>query len=145
MMWKKRNNDEFTQGQTPRPMEGDGMSLKQQLIELLGFTGNTLSMRVIVSFVFLSLSGECLAESSLEFTGRYEYRTDSESLELLGDFVCFYPSPESSKHLLRSKSDKRLAWFCFKNEQQSKKLLGIPLQSSKANNKWGRSRFSIDF
>ena len=34
---------------------------------------------------------------------------------------------------VRPKSDKRLAWFCFKNEAQSKELLGILIQKNEVS------------
>lgn len=101
---------------------------------LLTFTLATMNIRAAITLlVFFLFAGECLAGSSLTLTGRYEYRTDSESLEMLGSLVCFHPSSNSAKLLPRPKSDKRLAWFCFKNEAQSKELLGIPAQKNAAD------------
>jgi hypothetical protein len=77
------------------------------------------------------LAGECMAASSLTLTGRFELRTDPTSLEMLGGFVCFYPSTESAKFLPRPQTDVRLAWLCFTNEVESKKLLGIPAESER--------------
>ena len=80
----------------------------------------------------LFLAGECMAQSSLILTGRFEYRTDPTSLEMLDNLVCFYPSPEFAKSLPRPKNDTRLAWFCFTNEEISKRLLGIPREGAKS-------------
>ena len=79
----------------------------------------------------LLLTGECMAESGLTLTGRFEHRTDPTSLEMLGGLVCFYPSLESAKSLPRPQTDTRLAWFCFTNKTKSKKLLGIPKEGKK--------------
>ena len=75
--------------------------------------------------IMLLLSAECFAGESALLTGRCEYRTDPESLEVLGDLVCFYPDATSAKFLDRSNIDKRSLWLCFTNASQSKRLLGI--------------------
>jgi len=92
-----------------------------------------MSRIITVLLSALLLAGECLAQSNLTLTGRFEYRTDPESLEMLGGLVCFYPSPESAKLLPRPKSDTRLAWFCLTNKENSKKILNIPKRESKSN------------
>ncbi|MGW8392347.1 hypothetical protein [Pseudoduganella sp. HUAS MS19] len=68
------------------------------------------------------------APSTLTLSGRYEYRTDPASLEMLDGRVCFYPTGRSATLLPRPASDQRLPWFCFKNDAQAKKLLGLPGQ-----------------
>ncbi|HYN53125.1 MAG TPA: hypothetical protein VES38_00280 [Methylotenera sp.] len=90
-------------------------------------------MKFVIVCILLTLNSLALAETGLTLTGRYEYRTDSESLEMLGGLVCFYPNTESAKLLPRPQTDQRLSWFCFKNEVQSKKLFGIPTKSTKTN------------
>lgn len=75
-----------------------------------------------------TVTNASLAANEISVSGRYEYRTDAQSLEMLGDMPCFYPGPESAKLLPRPAGDKRLAWFCFKNKEESKKLLNIPEQ-----------------
>lgn len=79
----------------------------------------------------LLLAGECIAQSNLTLSGRFEHRTDPESLDMYQNLVCFYPSPESAKLLPRPENDGRLAWFCFKNDEASKTLLGIPQKEVK--------------
>lgn len=93
-----------------------------------------MSMRTAATslIAILTIVGECMAEPTLAVSGRFEYRTDAESLEIIGDVVCFYPSPSSSWVLPRPKSDKRLSWFCFTNIISSKKLLGIRVPPGKA-------------
>jgi hypothetical protein len=81
---------------------------------------------LLAALSYISLAGPCLAASALSVDGRYEYRTDPQSVEMLGSLVCFFPSPASATALPRAPSDKRLAWFCFRNEAQSKSLLKIP-------------------
>jgi hypothetical protein len=70
-------------------------------------------------------SGAGLAGSDSSLAGRYVYRSDAQSVEMLGGLVCFYPDGGSAKLLPRSESDRRLAWFCFRNDAQAKLLLGI--------------------
>ncbi|MFZ6743718.1 hypothetical protein ACO0LC_10865 [Undibacterium sp. JH2W] len=76
----------------------------------------------------LSIAYECQAANEIALKGRYEFRTDTQSQDSLGGLVCFYPGSDSAKILPRSPTDKRLAWFCFKNKDESKKLLNIPEQ-----------------
>jgi hypothetical protein len=64
---------------------------------------------------------------TLRLEGRYEYRTDEESLEVLGRQVCFVPSASSAKLLPRRPSDRRLAWFCFTDSEQAARAFGFPL------------------
>ena len=90
-------------------------------------------MKLVIACILLTLSSLALAETDLTLTGSYEYRTDSESLEMIGGFVCFFPNKESAKLLPRPKTDQRLSWFCFTNRAQSKKLLGITTKSTKPN------------
>lgn len=90
-----------------------------------------MNMRATVSAVLTALlfAGECMAESGLALSGRFEYRNDPTSLEMLGGLVCFYPSAESAQLLPRPQTDMRLAWFCFTNDMESKKLLDIPREA----------------
>lgn len=86
-----------------------------------------MNMRLFAA-AFLSallLVGECIAEPSLTFTGRFEHRTDPESLEMLGGLICFYPSYETAQSLPRPHADTRLAWFCFTNKEVVERLMGI--------------------
>ncbi len=66
-----------------------------------------------------------IAASEITLSGRYEYRSDNESQDMIGDFVCFFPEADSAKRLPRAQNDKRMAWFCFANKTGSKNLLGI--------------------
>lgn len=82
-------------------------------------------MKTLLFCLLLSLSSLAQAAPNLTLTGRYEYGTDAETFEMLVGKVCFYPNASSAKLLPRPKSDKRLAWFCFNNTAQAKKLLGL--------------------
>jgi hypothetical protein len=70
--------------------------------------------------------GLALAQTTL--SGHYEYRTDAESLEILGDLVCFYPNAQSAKLLPRPHTKLKSPWFCF-NNSGAKALLGIQHRS----------------
>jgi hypothetical protein len=87
-------------------------------------------MKLVIVCALFSVASLAFADTSLLLTGRYEYRTDAESLEMLSGLVCFYPNKDSGKLLPRPPTDKRLSWFCFTNIKQSKRLLGIPLSTS---------------
>ena len=67
------------------------------------------------------------AETKIEFEGKYEYRTDEESLEMLGEQVCFFPSKQSSGNVPRPSGDHRLPWFCFTNSKEAGRLFGFAL------------------
>lgn len=90
-------------------------------------------MKFIISCILLSIINLAFADTSLSLIGRYEYRTDPESMEMLGGFVCFYPNTESIKILPRSENPKQRIWFCFRNKAESKKLLALPTQQFKSN------------
>lgn len=79
----------------------------------------------------LLISGQSSAAPTLTLSGTYSHRTDEMSLEILGDAVCFHPSPASAKLLPRTPSDKRSAWFCLTNGKQAKALLAIPVNGGK--------------
>jgi hypothetical protein len=87
-------------------------------------------MKLILFFTLFAFSGLALADTNLTLTGRFEHSADAENLEMLGDNVCFYPNATSAKLLPRPKTDQRLAWFCFSNTEQAKKLLHIPTKRS---------------
>jgi len=90
---------------------------------LLGCANMRTTAAVLLAV--LPLAGTRAAESAFTVAGRYEYRRDAESLEVLGDAVCFFPSPGSAQAPPRLRSDRRLAWFCFTDTRRSKKMLGI--------------------
>lgn len=92
-----------------------------------------MNFRLGLYLLLFLLPLSSLATSTIVVSGRYEYRTDPESREMLGNLVCFFPSEESAKQLPRRVSDRRLVWFCFRNEKRSKSLLAIPKQSTPAS------------
>ena len=69
------------------------------------------------------------ADTQLTFEGRFEFRTDSESLEIIGKQVCFYPAPPTSKSVPRPAGDIRLPWFCFSNPAAAAALLGFKMNT----------------
>jgi hypothetical protein len=71
----------------------------------------------------------CAAESKITFEGKYEYRTDVESQEMLGEQVCFFPTKPSSENVPRPTGDHRLPWFCFTNSKQAAHLFGFALNA----------------
>lgn len=85
---------------------------------------------IVISSTFLLCAAVLrAAEKPIVFDGRYEYRTDEESREMLGEQVCFYPSEPSSANVPRPTGDRRLAWFCFTNSDQAARLFGFELKS----------------
>ena len=77
----------------------------------------------------LLLSSICAHAASAEmtFSGRYEFRTDQESLDMLGKQVCFFPSGSSARQVPRPVGDKRLPWFCFSDSEAAARMLGFRL------------------
>lgn len=90
-------------------------------------------IRVIFFIIIFSFNCIAFAENTMMVKGKYELRTDAESLEIIGDFVCFYPDSSSAKLLPRSAKDVRIPWFCFNNSTEAKKLLGISLTEDKSS------------
>ena len=85
----------------------------------------------IVLAAFGCTSSEGLAATaSVEVSGRYEYRTDAQSMDILGDVVCFFPDEASVSKVPRSPRAKRTLWFCFSAESGARSALGIPVTSS---------------
>ncbi len=79
--------------------------------------------------LLVSLSASpAIAETT--FSGRFEYRTDPESLDVIGRQVCFFPSGRSAHRVPRPTGDKRLPWFCFSNSETAAKMLGFRLEAS---------------
>lgn len=66
-------------------------------------------------------------ETKITFEGRYEYRTDTESLEIIGRRVCFFPSKPSSENVPRPIGDRRTPWFCFTNSKHAADSFGLNL------------------
>jgi len=77
---------------------------------------------LILSVGFLN----SVSAQELRLDGRFEYRTDEESRDVLGDQVCFFPDSLTARLLPREKSDRRLAWFCFSNAADAKRMLNVP-------------------
>jgi uncharacterized protein YecT (DUF1311 family) len=90
-------------------------------------------IRVLFLIILFSFNGIALAENTMMLKGKYELRADAESLEMIGDFVCFYPDSSSAKLLPRSAKDVRIPWFCFNSSIEAKKLLGISLTEDKTS------------
>lgn len=67
------------------------------------------------------------ADASIVFDGRYEYRTDEISLQMLGNQVCFFPTAPSSLSVPRPPGDDRSPWFCFENSERAGIMLGFAL------------------
>jgi len=55
--------------------------------------------------------------------GMVEKRTDEQTIELIGNRICFYPRGESEKAIPRGETDLRLAWFCFSNYEEAMRML----------------------
>lgn len=72
------------------------------------------------------LQAQTVSTSPNLVTGTYAYHIDAESLEQLGDTVCFYPSSGSQFLHTRPSDDRRLMWFCFTNVNDAKRMLRIP-------------------
>jgi len=83
-------------------------------------------MKRILIFLLFIVSN--VTQADLLLNGRYEFKTDGGTPDMLGDNVCFYPDGTSAKRLPRTKTDQRLAWFCFSNTAHAKKLLRLDLQ-----------------
>ena len=64
-------------------------------------------------------SGEIIIE------GTFEYAKSTDWQELIYNQVCFFPADKDRKLIPRDEDDSRSQWFCFKDTQQAKKLLGI--------------------
>ncbi|WP_051303483.1 hypothetical protein [Psychromonas aquimarina] len=75
--------------------------------------------------VFL-FSFSSLANQEITFVGDYTYYTDAESLEYLGDVVCFNPNDETAKLVIRKQKSNRSVWFCFAPNIEARKSLKVP-------------------
>jgi hypothetical protein len=78
------------------------------------------------AFLLAVFATYTVAEETI-FSGRYEYRTDQESLDIIGQQVCFYPSEPSARLVPRPGNDNRIPWFCFSNSQAAAKMFGFSL------------------
>jgi hypothetical protein len=66
------------------------------------------------------------AADPVALTGRYEYRTDAESLNIIGDAVCFFPDAASIASVPRPRLTNRTLWFCFSATDAARAALAIP-------------------
>jgi hypothetical protein len=55
--------------------------------------------------------------------GSFVRRLDKETLDLVGDHLCFYPSGPSRALIPRGDADRRMPWFCFSNQLSARRLL----------------------
>ena len=62
-------------------------------------------------------------------TGEVKRRTDEQTLELIGDQICFFPIEKSAEVIPMKKADQRTRWFCFSNRLPAATLLRIPTQN----------------
>lgn len=89
-----------------------------------------MSLLRIAFLLFACIPGlvgaESLSKAPDVVAGTYSYRTDAESVEQLGDAVCFYPRSGSRFRHTRPSGDRRIMWFCFANVNDAKRMLGIP-------------------
>jgi hypothetical protein len=84
------------------------------------------------------------SERSFTFEGRYEFRSDSETLEVLGKQVCFYPSGPTAAIVPRPKGDHRLPWFCFANSKSAAHMLGFKLiKDAKSCGSFGNATVTV--
>jgi uncharacterized protein YecT (DUF1311 family) len=90
-------------------------------------------MKTIFLIFLFSFSCIASAESAINLSGKYELRTDADSMDIIGDFVCFYPDAASAKLLPRPVKDTRIPWLCFNNSVEAKKLLNIPAKQAKSS------------
>lgn len=59
---------------------------------------------------------------AITVSGKYEHRTEDE---MIGDVLCFFPKGPSAKLIPRGKDDRRLSWFCFKDQATAKAELKV--------------------
>lgn len=62
--------------------------------------------------------------------GVAERRMDTETLELVGDNLCFFVSATSRNQIPRDR-DERLAWFCFTERDTAIRTLRLPSTPAK--------------
>jgi hypothetical protein len=88
-----------------------------------------MSRKLYIVAVVLCLHSAvvCAADEQIRFEGRYEYRTDKESQEILGKQVCFFPTSPTSALVPRPTGDHRLPWFCFSNSVYAANMFGFEL------------------
>jgi len=84
---------------------------------------------VHAALLLLASLGAHAAIAETTLSGRFEYRTDPESIDVIGRQVCFFPSEPSVRRVPRPAGDKRLPWFCFSNSKAAAKMLGFRLKA----------------
>lgn len=84
---------------------------------------------VLSALLLFSSLGTNATATEITLSGRYEYRTDEESLDIVGRQVCFFPSASSAGKVPRPASDKRISWFCFSNSETAARMLGFSLKA----------------
>jgi hypothetical protein len=81
---------------------------------------------LLFACVSYSLEAQTLPKPPNVVTGTYTYRIDAESLEQLGDTICFDPRSASQFPHPRPPDDRGLRWFCFTDTDKAKRMLRIP-------------------
>lgn len=71
-------------------------------------------------------------KGTITVSGEFSRYTDPDSLNIMGDTLCFYPKGPSAK-LIPRVNDSRSPWFCFANAKQAMQILKVPTQISKKN------------
>ncbi|WP_200228214.1 hypothetical protein [Rubrivivax gelatinosus] len=87
----------------------------------------TISALILCAIAYLEADA---SSDVLRLEGGFEYRSDEESRDILGDQVCFYPEGRSASLVPRDKADQRLVWFCFRNTADAKQMLQVPASPS---------------
>ena len=90
-----------------------------------------MRLRLLLAALGLLSLASLAASDPVELSGRYEYRTDAESLNIIGDAVCFFPDPASISKVPRSPPPKRTLWFCFSATPHALAALAIPATPSR--------------
>lgn len=88
---------------------------------------------VQAALLLLASLGAHAVAAAMTLSGRYEYRTDPESLDVIGRQVCFFPSEPSARQVPRPAGDRRLPWFCFSNPEAAARMLGLRLDPPHKN------------
>ena len=81
---------------------------------------------LLLAFTSPLLQAQTLPASPDIVEGTWTYRTDAESVEQLGDSICFVPVPGSKVKYARPPADPKMTWFCFANDDDAKRMLRIP-------------------
>ncbi len=70
-------------------------------------------------------------KGAVQLDGMVERRTNKETLELVGDNLCFIVSDSSRTQIPRD-GDSRQAWFCFSERDDAIRALRLPDRPAKA-------------